>query len=275
MTQPFPPIPAADFRRFVQVVRRLRKECPWDRKQTHRSLRDSLIEETYEVIDALDRRRIDHLRAELGDLLLHVVLQATIAEQAGEFTMKHVLDDISTKLIRRHPHVFGPLSVTGAEEVKQNWEAIKLSEGRSSLLEGIPRHLPSLQRAHRIQQRVARVGFDWDNPHDVWNKVREELEELRRSLARRSRSEHEAEFGDLLFALVNYARFVGVDPETALRRTNEKFTRRFRYIERMLLQSGKRPHESTLEEMDALWNQAKRRMRRKGARRPKRRLRAR
>lgn len=258
MSRPLPAIPAAEFRRFVRVIRKLRKECPWDRKQTHRSLRDSLIEETYEVIDALDRRRHDHLQAELGDLLLHVALQATIAEQAGEFTMKDVLEGISAKLIRRHPHVFGTTHVAGAEEVKRNWEAIKLAEGRRSLLEGVPRHLPSLQRAHRIQQRAARVGFDWDHPDAAWNKVREELEELRLSLARRSRKEREEEFGDLLFALVNYARFVGVNPENALRRTNEKFTSRFRFIERALRRRGKRPDDSTLEEMDALWNQAKR-----------------
>jgi len=252
------PIPSSEFRRFVRIVRRLRRECPWDRKQTHRSLRNGLVEETYEVVDALDRRRTDLLRAELGDLLLHIILQAVIAEQAGEFTLREVLDGISQKLIYRHPHVFGRTRVSGAEEVKRNWEALKLAEGRMSVLDGIPRHLPSLQRAHRIQQRAARVGFDWAHRDDVWKKVREEMEELRRSLAGRPRAEREEEFGDLLFALVNYARFVGVDPETALRRTNDKFTRRFRYIERALDRSGRKPQDSTLKEMDSLWNQAKR-----------------
>jgi XTP/dITP diphosphohydrolase len=237
-------------------------------------LRDGLIEETYEVVDALDRRRLDHLRSELGDLLLHVVLHATIAEQAGEFTLKEVLRGIAAKLVRRHPHVFGPVRVSGAEEVRRNWEVIKLAEGRRSVLEGVPRHLPSLQRAHRIQQRAARVGFDWEDPEAVWKKVREELEELRRTLAGRSKKEREEEFGDLLFALVNYARFVGVNPETALRRTNEKFTRRFLYIERMLRRRGKHPHDSTLEEMDALWNQAKHRTRRAARTRPRTRRRA-
>ncbi len=269
MTRSFPVIPTADFRSLVRIIRRLRKECPWDRKQTHRSLRDSLIEEAYEVVEALDRRRLDHLQSELGDLLLHVLLQATIAEQAGEFTMKNVLDGISAKLIRRHPHVFGNVRVAGPEEVKRNWEIIKRNEGRRSLLEGVPRHLPSLQRAHRIQQRAAHVGFDWDHPDAVWNKVREELEELRLSLARRPRAEREEEFGDLLFALVNYARFVGVNPENALRRSNEKFLRRFRFIEQALRRRGRRPEESTLEEMDALWNKAKFRQRRSPARNPK------
>lgn len=271
MPKQLPPIPGEDFRRLVRIVRRLRMECPWDRKQTHRSLRDPLIEETYEVIDALDRRRPDHLQAELGDLLLHVLLQATIAEQAGEFRLKDVLEGISAKLIRRHPHVFGSVRVAGAEDVRRNWEAIKLQEGRRSLLEGVPRHLPSLQRAHRIQQRAARVGFDWEHPGAVWDKVREELEELRRSLARGPRSRREEEFGDLLFALVNYARFVGVNPENALRRTNEKFMRRFRFIEQSLRRRGRRPDDSSLEEMDALWNQAKRRLRRPPARTRKRR----
>ncbi len=268
MPKPLPVIPAAEFRSLVRIIRRLRKDCPWDRRQTHRSLRESLLEETYEVIDALDRRRLDHLQSELGDLLLHVLLQATIAEQAGEFTMKQVLQGISAKLIRRHPHVFGNVRVAGPEEVKRNWEIIKRSEGRRSLLEGVPRHLPSLQRAHRIQQRAAHVGFDWDHAGAVWDKVREELEELRRSLARSSRAEREEEFGDLLFALVNYARFVGVNPENALRRTNEKFLRRFRFIEQALRRRGKRPEESTLEEMDSLWNQAKDRSRQRPARRP-------
>src|SRR5512143_3800940 len=180
MPRTLPTIPVREFRSLVRVIRRLRKECPWDRKQTHRSLRESLIEETYEVVDALDRSRPDHLQSELGDLLLHVLLQATIAEQAGEFTARDVLDGISAKLIRRHPHVFGAVRVTGAEEVKRNWEAIKLEEGRRSVLDGVPRHLTSLQRAQRLQQRAAGVGFDWDRPDAVWNKVREELEELRR-----------------------------------------------------------------------------------------------
>jgi tetrapyrrole methylase family protein/MazG family protein len=257
MASRYPTIPSTEFRKFVRIVRRLRRDCPWDRRQTHRSLRAALIEEAYEVVDTLDRADLASLRGELGDLMLHVVLQATIAEQEGEFTFAQVLEEISRKLIRRHPHVFGRLRVSGAEEVKRNWEQVKLAEGRRSLLEGVPRHLPSLQRALRIQQRAARVGFDWKKSTDAWKKVREELEELRHALSSDPRKRHE-EFGDLLFALVNYARFLDIDPESSLRGTNEKFTKRFRYIERQLQKRGKHPHQATLTEMDALWDEAKR-----------------
>lgn len=259
-----PTIPVEDFRKFVRIVRRLRRECPWDRRQTHRSLRVSLLEETYEVIDSLDRGKVLDLRGELGDILLHVVLHATIAEQNGEFTLAGILQEISTKLIRRHPHVFAGARVTGAEQVKKNWESLKIAEGRRSYVDGVPLHLPALQRATRIQQRAAKVGFDWERPDQVWSKVREELEELRRTLHRSKKSRREEEFGDLLFALVNYARFVGVDPETALRKTTTKFVRRFQFIERELRQHGKDPRDSTLAEMDGLWDQAKRRSRLRG-----------
>ena len=257
MPSRYPPLPRRELEEFIHVVRRLRRECPWDRAQSHRSLRNSLIEETYEVIDALDRRNLADLRGELGDLMLHVIMQATIAEQAGEFTLRQVLRDITSKLIRRHPHVFGSARARNAAEVKLAWERLKLREGRSSVLDGIPRHMPSLQRAIRVQQRAAKVGFDWKRSEEVWNKVREELEELRRSLKRGSRREREEEFGDLLFALVNYARFLDVHPEDALRETIEKFIRRFRYIERALTRQGRTVHEASLEEMDALWNRAK------------------
>jgi MazG family protein len=264
MPKRYPPIPAGEFREFVKVIRRLRRDCPWDRKQTHRSLRASLLEETYEVIDSLDRGRVLDLRGELGDILLHVVLHATIAEQNGEFTLAEILREISRKLIRRHPHVFGRLRVTGAEEVRRNWEQLKLAEGRRSYVDGVPLHLPALQRATRLQQRAAKVGFDWEHPDQVWRKVREELEELRRTLRRASPARREEEFGDLLFALVNYARFVGVNPETALRKTTTKFTRRFQFIERELRRRGRDPRDSTLAEMDVLWNRAKRRSRPRG-----------
>ena len=259
MKKKYPAIPAADFRRFVRIVRRLRRDCPWDRRQTHRSLRESLLEETYEVIESLDRNRVDELQGELGDLLLHIVLQATIAEQNGEFTLRQVIGDIGKKLIRRHPHVFGNLPVSGAEEVKRNWETLKLAEGRRSYLDGVPKHLPALQRALRLQQRAARVGFDWETSRDVWKKVREETEELRRTLHRSPKRDREEEFGDLLFALVNYARFFRINPETALRGATEKFDSRFRFVERELHRQGKDPRESTLAEMDELWNRAKKR----------------
>jgi len=243
----------------MSIVRRLRRDCPWDRKQTHRSLRESLIEEAYEVVETLDLNRMDDLREELGDLLLHVAMHATIGEQRGEFTFREVLEGINDKLIRRHPHVFGSRRVRNAGDVKRNWEALKMDEGRGSVLEGIPRALPSLQRAVRVQERAAKVGFDWKDRRDVWKKVREELEEVREVLDDGTPKRREEEFGDLLFALVNYARFVGVDPESALRGTVEKFIRRFRLVEHGLRKKGKSVHTSSLEEMDRLWNEAKKR----------------
>jgi XTP/dITP diphosphohydrolase len=180
-----------------------------------------------------------------------------MAEQAGEFTLKEVIDGITEKLIRRHPHVFGTRRVQSAHEVKQNWEKLKMAEGRNSVLEGVPKHLPALQRAMRVQERAAKVGFDWEKVEDVWGKVEEEAGELRKALRSKSANRHEEEFGDFLFALVNYARFIDVNPENALRATIEKFTRRFRYIERELKKQGRDIHDSTLEEMDVHWNRAK------------------
>jgi MazG family protein len=261
MAKHYPPIPHRDLEEFIRIVRRLRRDCPWDRKQTHRSLRHSLVEETYEVVEALDRRNLPHLRDELGDLLLHVIFQSTIAEQAEEFTLRDVLRRESAKLIRRHPHVFGTVRVSGKEEVLRNWERIKMSEGRKSVLEGVPRSMPGLQRALRVQQRAAKVHFDWENEDQVWKKVREELEEVRHALRSRKQTRKEEEFGDLLFALVNYARFLNINPENALRHTIDKFIRRFHYIERELAKRGKTVHDSNLEEMDHYWEKAKRRER--------------
>jgi len=268
MPKPYPPIPTADFQAFVRVVRRLRRDCPWDRKQTHKSLRHALIEETYEVVQALDDGDMRELSKELGDLLLHVVLQATIAEQNGEFLLREVLAQETEKLIRRHPHVFGTTKVKNSEEVKQNWERLKMKEGRTSVLEGIPRYMPALIRALRVQQRAAKVGFDWENEDQVWKKVREELEEVREALRGKKHVKREEEFGDLLFALVNYARFLRINPENALRGTIEKFTSRFHYIEAQLAKKGKTAHDSTLEEMDELWEQAKKKKRLRARRRP-------
>jgi len=258
----YPAIPVHEFRKFVSIIRRLRKDCPWDRQQTHRSLRESLLEETYEVLESLDNSDIQGLRNELGDLMLHVVLHGTIAEGSGEFTLREVFEGINAKLVRRHPHVFGTTRVSDADEVRRNWEKLKMDEGRSSLLEGVPRHMPSLQRAYRVQQRAAKVGFDWEKAEDVWKKIREELGELRDALRKGNARNREEEFGDLLFALVNYARFLRVNPENALRGTTEKFISRFRYIEKELGRRGKDVHESSLEEMDALWNEAKRKRKR-------------
>jgi len=257
MPRPAPRIPADPFRRFVMIVRRLRRDCPWDRRQTHRSLRHSLIEETYEVVHAIEDGDTDQLRNELGDLLLHVVMQATIAEQRGEFTLADVLEEVMTKLIRRHPHVFGNARASNPDEVKRNWERLKMQEGRASRLQGIPASLPALQRAMRMQQRAAHVGFDWKATSEVWAKVREEVGELEAALATPSTRKREEEFGDFLFSLVNLARFLKIHPEDALRHTNRKFERRFRYIERELARRGRSPEEATLEEMDALWEKAK------------------
>lgn len=258
MRKKFPPLPAGSFAEMVRIIRRLRRECPWDRAQTHRSLRESLIEEAYEVVESLDRNDIAALRGELGDLLLHVVLHAAIAEQAGEFTLNDVIRDLNAKLVRRHPHVFGTVRVRNAGDVKLNWEKLKLKEGRDSLLDGVPRGMPALQRSLRVQQRAATVGFDWERPDEVWKKVSEETEELRRALSVRNRKKREEEFGDLLFALVNYARFLGVNPEHALRGTVEKFIARFRHIERSLHRRGKDIARTPLKEMDSLWEEAKR-----------------
>jgi len=252
-------IPAREFRTFVAIVRRLRRECPWDRKQTHRSLRGGLLEETYETLDALDRRDAPALTGELGDLLLHVALHAVIAEEAGEFTLRDVLTGICDKLVRRHPHVFGAVRATRVHQVVANWEEIKLREGRRSVLDGVPRRLPALQRALRIQERASAVGFDWKKSAGALAKVAEEAREASR--ARRAR-EREGEFGDLLFAVVNAARFAGVDPEHALRGSVDRFAARFRYIERELARKGLRPRETTLAVMDRLWEEAKRRERR-------------
>jgi MazG family protein len=251
-------IPLRDFESFVAIVHRLRRECPWDREQTHESIRDMLIEEAYEVIEAIDERQPTELKDELGDLLLHVVMHATMAEEKGDFTLREVLRAISRKLVHRHPHVFGTRRVESATEVKRNWEQLKMEEGRSSILDGVPKRLPALQQALRVQERAARVGFDWEKKEDVWLKVQEELDELRKVLTRSSAKRREEELGDFLFAIVNYARFLGVNPESALRTTIQKFVKRFQFIERALEKEGRKPAEATLKEMDRLWNRAKR-----------------
>jgi nucleoside triphosphate diphosphatase len=249
------------FLKFVEITKRLRAECPWDREQSHESIRMSLIEEAYEVVEAIDGKAYDELRKELGDLLLHVVFHANIAEERHEFTLEEVINGITEKLVFRHPHVFGDVKVENAHEVKQNWEKLKLQEGRLSLMDGVPKELPALLRAHRLQEKASKAGFDWEKGEEVWKKVEEELDELRREVGHETgtanRERVEMEFGDLFFALVNYARFLHVNPEIALRGTVEKFITRFQYIERRLKEMGKDVHSSTLAEMDALWGEAK------------------
>lgn len=247
----------SEFERFVEIAWRLRKECPWDREQTHGSIRHSLIEETYEVVEAIDTHNGEELKKELGDLLYHVVFHSVIAEQEKEFTLRDVIQGISEKLIRRHPHVFGDVKADTAHEVKKNWEKLKLQEGRQSAIEGVPKELPALLRAHRLQDKASKVGFDWERKEDAWKKVEEEVRELHRAIEHNDAAQTEAEFGDLLFALVNYSRFIGVNPENALRQTAEKFSRRFQYIEEKLRARGKDIHGSTLEEMDELWEESK------------------
>lgn len=245
------------FRQYLNIVRRLRKECPWDREQTHQSIRHSLIEEAYEVVESIDEKNMAELKTELGDLLLHVALHAVMAEEERAFTIDEVLSHSMEKLIRRHPHVFGKTKVTGAHEVKANWEKIKMTEGRSSLLDGVPKELPALLRAFRLQEKASKVGFDWNDKKEVWNKVEEEIREFRAAERKANHAEIENEFGDLLFALVNYARFVQINPELSLRKTNEKFIKRFRGIEQSLHRQGKTLEHATFEEMDMLWNQHK------------------
>lgn len=244
--------------RFVEITKRLRRECPWDREQTHASIRHSLIEEAYEVVESIDQNNSDELRKELGDLLLHVVFHSNIAEEDGKFTLQDVIEGISEKLIRRHPHIYGTTKVGGAAEVKQNWEKLKMQEGRESLMDGVPKELPGLLRAHRLQDKASKAGFDWKKKEDAWRKVDEEMRELHEAITLGEAIKIEGEFGDLLFALVNYSRFIEVNPEIALRRTIEKFITRFKFIEARLKELGRDIHTSSLEEMDALWNEAKR-----------------
>ncbi len=241
----------------MTVIRRLRKECPWDRDQTHQSLRTPLLEEAYETVEAISTGDMEHLRNELGDLVLHVALQAVIAEEEGAFTPSDVLEQSMEKLIRRHPHVFGDTVVSHTGDVVRNWEMIKRQEGKKSLTDGTPRDLPALLRAQRIQDRASVLGFDWTDKSDVWRKVTEEMSELSLAEQAGNAQEIEHEFGDLLFALVNYARFIDVSAEISLKRSVEKFGRRFQYIEDQLKLRGRTPAQSTLEEMDSLWNEAK------------------
>ena len=253
-------MPENKFEEFVKIVERLRKECPWDREQTNDSIKDATIEEAYEVVEAVDNKDFEELKIELGDLLLHVVFHTVIAQENNNFTINEVIDTIRDKLIRRHPHVFGDTEVSGPKEVKKNWESIKLTEGRESVIEGVPVNLPSLQRAHRLQEKAARVGFDWDNKEDVWKKVIEEIEEMHQSEKSGNKDELEKEIGDVFFSLVNYSRFLGINPENALRRTNEKFIKRFNYVQDKIKESGKKISESNLKEMDIYWEESKKRL---------------
>ncbi len=245
------------FENLWAIMKRLRQECPWDKEQTHDSIKAATLEETYEMIEAIDLKDYNELKAELGDLLLHIVFHSAIAEENKNFSLNDVIDSITDKLIRRHPHIFSDTKVADTKEILKNWEEIKLSEGRDSVLEGVPKNLPSLARAYRLQEKASKVGFDWEKKEDVWKKVIEEIEEMHEMEKACNQDEFEKEMGDVFFALTNYARFLGVNPENALRLTNEKFIARFSYVEKKIKESGKTVSESTLSEMDKFWEESK------------------
>ncbi len=284
------------FQHLLNIMDDLREQCPWDKKQTLESLRHLTIEETYELADAILDEDLDGIRGELGDLMLHIVFYARIGSEKGAFDITSVLDGINEKLIRRHPHIYGDVKAETAEEVKDNWEKIKLKTGKKRVLSGVPKSLPAMIKAYRIQDKVKGVGFDWEEPHQVWEKVQEELEELKEEVDKQGVSDRkfvldkansdqpdhsenngndgkpgdsigegpsnqekiEEEFGDLLFALINYARFIGVNPENALERTNKKFVKRFNHLEEQARKTGQDMKKMNLAEMDVFWNEAKR-----------------
>lgn len=250
-----------EFSRLVQIMRKLRAPdgCPWDREQTHESLRPYLIEETYEVLDSIDRKQYDELKKELGDLILHIVFHAQLAHEEQRFAITDVLREINDKLVRRHPHVFGAGKLESSKEVKQQWERLKLDEKKDKprLLEGVPKHQPALNRAYRVQEKAAGIGFDWPELAPVWDKIREEIDELEREINLNHRENMSREFGDLLFSMVNLGRKLAINPEDALRSSVEAFSKRFTYIEERLEEQGRGLSDSHLTEMDQLWDQAK------------------
>lgn len=247
----------SQFEAFIELIRILRRDCPWDSKQTNKSIAHLTIEEAYEVNEALNNDDYDEVSKELGDILLHVVMHAVMAEETNKFNLSDIINKIHTKLVYRHPHVFGDENVKDEEEVLKNWEQLKMKEGRKFALEGVPVSLPALLRAERMQHKAARLGFDWDNKEDVWEKVEEELAELKYELKNNDKEKATEEFGDFLFALVNAARHEDIVPEAALQITNKKFFNRFRYIEEKALENNYKLNEMSLEEMDKFWDEAK------------------
>lgn len=243
--------------RLLTIMDELRAGCPWDKKQTMQTLRHLTIEETYELGDAILDNDLEEVKKELGDLLLHIIFYAKIGSETQDFDIGDVANGIAEKLINRHPHIYGDVKVEDEEEVKQNWENIKLKEGKKSVLEGVPNSLPALVKANRIQEKVAGVGFDWEQPEQVFEKVQEELSELQEELKQGNADRLEMEFGDVLFSMVNYARFLDINPENALERTNKKFIKRFQYLEQKAKDSGKTLKEMTLDEMNVFWEEAK------------------
>ena len=246
------------FERLLNIMDDLREKCPWDKKQTLDSLRHLTIEETYELADAITDKDMPGIEGELGDLLLHMVFYAKIGSETGDFDITSVLHKICDKLVHRHPHIYGDVEAASEEEVKANWEKLKLKEGKKSVLEGVPNSLPALVKATRIQDKVKGVGFDWDNKDQVWDKVQEEIQEFREEIEQEDHDAAEQEFGDVLFSLVNYARFVSINPEDALARTNKKFIDRFKKMEIAINEEGLDFNDMSLSEMDVYWEKAKR-----------------
>lgn len=245
------------FDRLLNILNELREKCPWDRKQTMESLRNLTIEETYELADSILQKDMPEIKKELGDLLLHIVFYAKIADEQKEFDITDIMDSLCDKLVERHPHVFGDTKVKDHKEVEENWEEIKMKEGYKSILSGVPDSLPALIKSNRIQQKVRGVGFDWDQKEQIWDKVREELYELQQEVDKEKKEEIESEFGDLLFSIINAARLYDIDPENALEKTNKKFIRRFKYLEENTINKGKSLKDVSLNEMNVIWEKAK------------------
>ena len=248
---------AKAFVRLVEIMDRLREECPWDKKQTIDSLRYLTIEEMYELSDAILDKNMDEIKKELGDLMLHIVFYSRIASEKKHFDITDVLNSISDKLIHRHPHIYGDVVANDVKQVKENWEKLKLKEGKNSVLEGVPKSLPAIVKAYRIQEKVRGIGFDWENKNQVWDKVQEEIKEFQNEEKRNNAEKMEEEFGDVLFSLVNYSRFINVNPEDALEKTNKKFIRRFQYMEQKIKEEGLDLSKLSFEQMNSFWDMAK------------------
>ena len=248
---------AKAFIRLVEIMDRLREECPWDKKQTIDSLRYLTIEEMYELSDAILDKNMDEIKKELGDLMLHIVFYSRIASEEKHFDITDVLNSISDKLIHRHPHIYGDVVANDVKQVKENWEKLKLKEGKKSVLEGVPKSLPAIVKAYRIQEKVRGIGFDWQNKNQVWDKVQEEIKEFQNEEKKNNAKKMEEEFGDVLFSLVNYSRFVNVNPEDALEKTNKKFIKRFQFMEQKIKEDGLDLSKLSFEQMNTFWDMAK------------------
>lgn len=240
--------------RLLNILNELREKCPWDKKQTIHSLRNNTIEELYELMDGIQTENWDNIKEELGDILLHILFYSKLADELGHFNFQDIVENICNKLVRRHPHIYENIKVDNEDDVKKNWEQIKLKEGKKSILSGVPKALPAMTKAYRLQDKAKQVGFEWENKADVWKKVEEEIDEFK---VAKSIEDKEAEFGDILFSLINYARFEGIDPEKALERTNKKFKDRFEFIEEKCLEENIDINQLSLAEMDQFWNEAK------------------